>query len=153
MVRLRKQARRCNLGTSLNDNLRDQLIEKLTDFELKRKLLEQRNITLEEALDRARAWEVAGRRPTNMTVHPAVMKGDSVNAVKTGQRKGDDKPRECYNCGREGHLAIDRSCPAKGKKRAKCGRYSHFALSCQGKSDNYATGGKPDQRRRGSDRR
>ena len=57
MVRLRKQAGYCNFGTSLNDNLRDQLIEKLTDFELKRKLLEQRNITLEEALDKARAWE------------------------------------------------------------------------------------------------
>ena len=56
MVRLRKQARHCNFGTSLNDNLRDQLIEELTDFELKRKLLEQRNITLEEALDKARAW-------------------------------------------------------------------------------------------------
>ena len=42
MVRLRKQARHCNFGTSLNDNLRDQLIEKLTDFELKRKLLEHR---------------------------------------------------------------------------------------------------------------
>ena len=55
MVRLRKQARHCNFGTSLNDNLRDQLIEKLTDFELKRKLFEHRNITLEEALDKARA--------------------------------------------------------------------------------------------------
>ena len=56
MTRLRKQARHCNFRTSLNNNLRDQLIEKLTDFELKRKLLEQRNITLEEALDEARAW-------------------------------------------------------------------------------------------------
>ena len=137
---------------SLNDNLRDQLIERLTDFELKRKLLEQRNITLEEALDKARAWEAAGRQATNMTVNPAVMEGDSVNAVKTGRRKGDDKPRKRYNCGREGHLAIDRSCPAKGKKCAKCVRYGHFALCCQGKSDRYATGGKPDQRRRGSDR-
>ena len=70
-----------------------------------------------------------------------------------GTKKGDDMPRKCYNCGREGHLAIDRSCPAKGKKCAKCGRYGHFALCCQGKSDNYETGGKPDQRRRGSDRR
>ena len=34
-----------------------------------------------------------------------------------------------------------------------CGRYGHFALCFQGNSDNYATGGKPDQRRRGSDRR
>lgn len=45
MVRLRKQARHCNFGTCLNDNLRDQLIEKLTYFELKRK---------------ARAWEATG---------------------------------------------------------------------------------------------
>jgi len=54
MVRLRKQARQCNIGTSLNDKLRDELMKKLTDFELKRKLLEQRNITLEEALEEAR---------------------------------------------------------------------------------------------------
>ena len=89
----RKQARHCNYGTSLIDNLRDRLIEKLRDFELKSNLLEQRNITLEEALDKARAWEAAERQATNMIVNPAVMEGDSVNAVKTGQRKGDDKPR------------------------------------------------------------
>ena len=63
MVRLRKQARHCNFGTSFNDNLRDQLIEKLTDFELKRKLLEQRNITLEEALDKClgSGWETSNQ--------------------------------------------------------------------------------------------
>ncbi|PFX13169.1 Retrovirus-related Pol polyprotein from transposon 17.6 [Stylophora pistillata] len=45
------------------------------------------------------------------------------------------------------------SCPAKGKKCEKCGRYGHFALCCKAQSGNYATGGKPDQRRRDSDRR
>ena len=59
MVHLRKQARHCDFGTNLNNNLRDQLIK---NFELKRKLLEQRNITLEEALDKARVWEAAGRQ-------------------------------------------------------------------------------------------
>jgi hypothetical protein len=113
----------------LNDNLRDQLIEKLTHFELKRKLVGHRNITLEVALDKARAWDAAGRQAANMTVNPAVMEGDSVNAVKTRQAKGEDKNRKCYNCEREEHLAIDRSCPAKGKKCAKCGRYGHFVLS------------------------
>jgi len=58
MVLLRKQARHFDFGTSLNDNLKDQLIEKLTNFELKRKLLEQRNIRLEESLDKARAWKM-----------------------------------------------------------------------------------------------
>ena len=149
MVRLRKQARHCNFGTSLNDNLRDQLIEKLTDFELKRKLLEQRNITLEEALDTARAWEAAGRQATNMTVSPPTPQvvEDSVNAVKTRQGKGDEKSRKCYNCGREGHLATDWNCPAKGKKCAKCGRYGHFALCCQGKSDSCGSKSKTNQRR------
>ena len=85
-----------------------------------------------------------------MTTNPVIM--DGVSAVKTKEEKGDDKPRKCHNCGGEGYLAINRS-PAKGKKCAKCGRYGHFALCFQGKSDNYANRGKPDQRRRGSDRR
>ena len=126
----------------MNDNLRDQLIEKLTDFELKRKLLEQSNITLEEALHKARAWEAAGRQATSMTVNPQLVDGDSVNAVKTRQEKGNGKSRKCYNCEREGHLAMHRNCPAKGKKCAKCGRHGHFALCCQGKSENFGAGGK-----------
>ena len=89
MVRLRKQARHCNFGTSLNDNLnlRDQLIEKLTDFELKRKLLEQKNITLEEALDKARSWEAAGRQATNITVNPAIMEGDRCQCSQDRTKK------------------------------------------------------------------
>ena len=78
-----------------------------------------------------------------MTMNPVVM--DSVNAVKMKEEKRDDKPRKCFDCRREGHLAIDRSCPAKGKKCARCGRYGHFALCCQGKSDNYTNRGKLDQ--------
>ncbi|KAK2557457.1 Uncharacterized protein P5673_020188 [Acropora cervicornis] len=131
MVRLRKQARHCDFGTSLNDNLRDQLIEKLTDFELKRKLLEQGNITLEEALDKARAWEAAGRQASNMTTSPPLADGNSINVVKERQRMTNDERRKCYHCGREGHLARDRNCPARGKKCAKCGRYGHFALCCR----------------------
>ena len=36
--RLRRQARYCNFGDALNDNLQDPLIEKLPDTELKEKL-------------------------------------------------------------------------------------------------------------------
>ena len=27
----------------------------------------------------------------------------------------NDERRKCYSCGREGHLARDRTCPARGK--------------------------------------
>ena len=150
MVRLRKQARHCDFGTSLNDNLRDQLIEKLTDFELKRKLLEQRNITLEEALDKARAWEAAGRQASNMTTSPPLADGNSMNVVRERQRMTNDERRKFYNCGREGHLAKDRNCPARGKKCAKCGRYGHFAVCCRGERDSDVIRGRASKQQRNS---
>ena len=45
VVHLCRQARYCNFGDALDDNLQDQLIEKLPGIELKKKLLETRNIT------------------------------------------------------------------------------------------------------------
>ena len=49
----------------MNYHLRDQLIEKLPNFELKRKLLEHRNITLEEALNIfVLGKQLADKRPT-----------------------------------------------------------------------------------------
>ena len=49
---LKKQAMHCNFGEALDDNLRDQLIEKLPEIEWKKKLLEVRNISLEDAMDK-----------------------------------------------------------------------------------------------------
>ena len=66
MVRLRKQARHCNLGETLNENLRDQLIEKLRNVELKKKLLEVNNITLEAAMDKVRKWEASREQANQM---------------------------------------------------------------------------------------
>ncbi len=59
--------------------------------------MDQRNITLEEALDKALAWEAAGRLPTNMTVSPPTpqVEEDSVNAVKTRQGKEGEKNKKC----------------------------------------------------------
>ena len=37
----------------------DQLIQKLSDVELKKKLLEVNNITLEAAMDKVRKWEAS----------------------------------------------------------------------------------------------
>ena len=58
---LKKRSEALQFWDKFEWQLRDQLIEKLTDFKLKRKLLEQGNIILEEALDKACAYEVAGR--------------------------------------------------------------------------------------------
>ena len=39
--------------------------------------------------------------------------------------------RDCFNCGREDHLATDRKCPARGIKCDQCGEIGHFKLKCR----------------------
>ena len=59
MVRLCKHGRHCNLSATLVENVLVQLIKKLPDVELKKKLLEVNNITLEVAIDKVRKREAS----------------------------------------------------------------------------------------------
>ena len=129
MVRLRKQACHCNFGESLNENLRDQLIEKLVDVELKKKLLEFNNITLEAALDKVRKWK-AWREQAQQMITPNQEPGTSTNVV--GKPREMDPKGTCFNGGQEGHFARDRSCLARGQKCAKCDKHGHYASCCKG---------------------
>ena len=125
LSRLRKQARHCNFGDSLNDNLRDQLIEKLRDMELKKNLLQTNNITLAAAMDRTRAWEAAHVQVREMTEDSGATGGPTVANAVSGV-KGN-----CFRCGKHGHYAKSRDCPARGKKCAKCKMVGHFAVCCK----------------------
>ena len=87
MVHLRKQARHCNFGKALEENLRDQLIEKLPDVELKNKLLEVNNISLEAAMDKVRKWE-ASREQASQMVTPSPEPGAGTNAVEESLGRG-----------------------------------------------------------------
>ena len=82
MVRLRKQARRCNFGESLEDNLRDQLIEKLPDREWKKKLVEVKSISLTDTIDKVQLWESAHEQATQI-VNPSQEASVSTNGVGT----------------------------------------------------------------------
>ena len=106
----------------MDDNLRDQLIEQIKDLDLKKKLLETKNITLEQALEKARAWETANIQAKDMASGES--KPTVVNYVK---QPGERRKLICHNCGREGHIKRDRMCPARGGKCAKCHVSGHFA--------------------------
>ncbi len=120
-------SRHCNFGEILDDNLRDQIIEKLPDLELKRKLLETRNITLSQVLEKARASEAAGHQVEHMAG------ATDVNAVGKREDKTYDRSgKTCFSRGKAGHFSRDPCCPARGKKCSNCSMYGHFAVCCQG---------------------
>ena len=116
----------------MEDNLRDQLIEKLPDIEWKKKLLEVKNISLKGAMDKVRLWESAREQATQM-VNPSQDVSVDTNAV--GTKRGSGKI--CFNCGNEGHFGPDRNCPANGRRCAKCGKYGHFARCFKGEKNGF----------------
>lgn len=140
VVRLRRQARYCQYGGTVEEHIRDQLIDRLPNSELKKKMLQERNVTLDRAMEIARTWEAAGEQASVMSSAPA-----TVNAVRDGSwRKsaarggrqqnnsnGSRQHSQCYNCGQQGHFARDQSCPARGKECSNCGKIGHFSGQCR----------------------
>ena len=82
-------------------------------MELKKKLLETRNITLDAVLEKARAFKAAKQQMQCM------MAGTSVNAIgKREEKAGDQSGKTCFSCGKKGYFTQDSCCPAKGRKFA-----------------------------------
>ena len=67
--------------------MRDQLIEKMPDVELKKKLSEVNNITLEDAMDKVRKWE-ASREKASQMVTLSQEPGVGTNAVEERPGRG-----------------------------------------------------------------
>ena len=150
-TRLKQQAKLCDFGDKLEENVRDQLIDKCSDRRLKAKFLEKGALTLTEAIDLARAHENAQQQVRNMDSDRSVDNDDVVCKVKNqksskttftthkhrphsskhthaSSRSGDMK---CYRCGKEGHFAKDSVCPARGRVCKKCNKRGHFAVCCK----------------------
>jgi hypothetical protein len=137
ITRLRQRAETCEFGNqeTIDERIRDQIIDKCVRHNLRRKLLEKgRNLTLTQVREIARAMEDSERQATSIEgrTQGTVVTG-AVNKVSVHNKKPStvNKEVECYNCGYAGHIRTNPSCPARGKKCRKCKQTGHFESRCK----------------------
>ena len=132
MAALRSMAKKCEFGLTNDDMLRDKLVFALKDISVKERLLREKGLTLQKALDLCRAAESSKSQIRAMTssdandvmVHPV--------GIQNGRRhvnKPSSSVAACDFCG--GHH-VKGQCPAYGKQCNKCSGFNHFASVCKG---------------------
>ena len=129
-TRLNLAGQTCEFPEGWQDTeIRLQLIDKGKSKRIRRQLLSKQH-TLKEALDIARAQEVADNQASsNEPIN------DDVNKLTNSrQSKDETKARKmnCYSCGGVFlHEGGRTRCPAFGKKCLSCEKYNHFAKFCR----------------------
>ena len=106
VAQLRKIAKHCQFGDTLNDMLRDRIVCGCQDKKLQYKLLADPTLTFEKALAGAKAAELADRGTKNLSGQNA-----SVHRLSDGRRKPHPQPpreqtptqgsstQPCFRCG------------------------------------------------------
>ncbi|XP_031574960.1 uncharacterized protein K02A2.6-like [Actinia tenebrosa] len=153
--RLRIQALNCDFGDAIDENIRDQIIDKCNSPQLRTKLLAKgTDLELKETQDMARAMETAQVQARKIEQD---FKGE-VNVVNTRderkQKRPSGRPSKMvyYRCGKEGHLSHDLKCPARNATCNKCKKVGHFGKVCKTKTLNQQQQQKPEVKRRNGEK-
>ena len=134
---LRTLAKSCNFCQCLHDSLiRHRIVFGVKEPALRKKLLQERQLTLEKAIDICKSRETTAQHLKNL---PTATDLNEIHALK---HRNDRKPRlpedprdskgakKCKYCGGK-HVLKRGKCPAYGKTCEKCGKSNHFARVCK----------------------
>ncbi|XP_035690003.1 uncharacterized protein K02A2.6-like [Branchiostoma floridae] len=142
VARLRKLVSTCEYGALKEEMLRDRIVLGICDNKVRMRLLKQKNLTLQAALEECKTSETTNKQikamQTAETVHYAKTKpnpsqGKAKTKFQQPHRRMQPQVNNCGYCGRA-HARDKGKCPAFGKKCAKCDRPNHFARVCKASS-------------------
>nr|XP_058968946.1 uncharacterized protein LOC131795390 [Pocillopora verrucosa] len=134
MTELRQIAGNCDFESLTPEQLlRDRLVTGTRNGKVRENLLKEKKLTLEKALDIARAAESTVAQIKVMTVE------SGLNAIKQKEKElsrdtplvNDNRIRNCRFGGRNHER---RNCPAFGQTCAYCKKKNHFVAKCPAKS-------------------
>ncbi|KAK8788142.1 hypothetical protein V5799_022084 [Amblyomma americanum] len=155
VAELRQMAEHCNFGTALNRMLRDRLVCGIRDRAVQQRLLVEKSLTLDKALEIARTAEAAELnanelRKGHADIPTSPVQEGSANYVKhkkkqhlqgLGGQKGQDpkpkgkiktgrqeKSRPCVRCGSRDHRPPE--CKHINTRCYKCDKVGHLANYC-----------------------
>ena len=145
ITRLRQLVKGCNYGDLTDRMIRDRIVAGIRDDELRRKLLEERDLTLRIAIDKCKIHESSNKQVKGMGAHEDVhfVKGKQnrnrqrQKAEQKSERKKDSERdgkkgyvSKCSYCSGK-HARGKESCPAYGHECGKCGKHNHNEKSCK----------------------
>ena len=131
---LRKAAEFCNYGESLSEMLRDRLVCGITDTTVQKRLLAEKDLTLDKAIALVQAVEIAEKGAKDL--HTSTPLSTDLHKLNQGATlPSESKPRKanknnpvCYRCGGK-HLATN--CRFKSEDCRLCGKQGHIAKVCR----------------------
>ena len=130
MTLLRKISEHCNFKKKVNKHIRDRLVVGVKDEKIQERLLGERTLTLEKAIEIAVSMESARK-------YSRLMLGTLTSETETPIHRLPDRG-ECYRCGSTTHLA-DR-CHFRSKVYFKCGWTGHMQWKCRQEEERSSTG-------------
>ena len=129
MAALRNMAAKCEFGNQNELLLRDKLVFGIRDVAVKERLLREKELPLQKALDISRASESSKQQIRAMTA-------ETMDVLPVGLRRpnkpGGGENNIILNCAYCGGRHARGSCPAYGKQCNKCNGYNHFSTVCKG---------------------
>ena len=134
---VRKLAELCSFGALKEEMIRDRLVCGILDNGLRKKLLQEADLTLEKYMNYCKAAEAANSQLKEISSHGAeavhqVSKPDRRTHPPKKNNKHTREFRNCKYCGKTHERKMEK-CPAYGKICEKCSKRNHFSSVCQQK--------------------
>ena len=122
LAQLRKLTEHCEFQDNLEETLRDRLVCRMLSVPIQKRLLAEKDLTLQKAMEIAQGMEAATKQSSELRTPSGSVAGNpDIQFTTTG--------KACYRCGSKGHP--QEKCYFKTQKCNNCSKKGHIAKVCR----------------------